>query len=666
MDLKLHEAAPTAEERDAIDALLGPPASGWDGGARDPKRDTHVAFGGHEARGRRHLLLPALRASQDRVGWISEGALNYICARLTVAPADAWGVATFYALFSTTPRPRNVIHVCDDIACKCRGADALIPKIIDALGPEHHAPNGSRVEVGDVAWVRSPCLGMCDQAPAMLVQQFGAAPREELIGDLRLELLSEGVLGPAEKSVLGPASTNDDATPVSSAARNDAMARSLTSGSRQRAPRAGGRAPYVAVHGEVEKSMLLRRVGRVDPTSIDAYRASQGYAALARALDIGPEAVIAEVTTSKLMGRGGAAFPTGRKWDAVAKQLARPHYLVCNADESEPGTFKDRILMEEDPFALVESMTIAGVATGCEHGYLYIRGEYPLALERMANALQQARSHGLLGQNIMGRGVHFDIELRRGAGAYICGEETALFNSIEGLRGEPRNKPPFPVQVGLFGKPTVVNNVETLINVPHILLMGGAEYAKIGTEQSTGPRLFCVSGCVQKPGLYEAPFGITAKDLLQMAGGTLPGRTLVTVLLGGAAGVFIRPDELEMRLTFEDTRAAKATLGSGVFLVIDDSVDLPDILLRIAAFFRDESCGQCVPCRVGTVRQEESLHRIQSAKARGGVTGEIALLHEVGAAMKDASICGLGQTAYSAIESAIHRLGIYDGGGARA
>ena len=640
MDLRLHEAAPTAEERQAIDALLGPPTSGWDGGTRDPVRDTHVAFGGHEARGRRHLLLPALRAAQDRVGWISEGALNYICTRLTVPPADAWGVATFYALFSTSPRPRNVLHLCDDIACKCRGADALIPKIVEALGPEHHAPTGDRVEVGEVAWVRSPCLGLCDRAPAMLVQQFGSSPREELIGNLQLELLEESVLGAA-------GALQDTGGGEFSASRPTG--------------RAGERSPYAAVHGDVEHSMLLRRVGRVDPTSLDAYRAARGYAALARALDIGPEAVIAEISTSRLMGRGGAAFPTGRKWDAVAKQLARPHYLVCNADESEPGTFKDRILMEEDPFALVESMTIAGFATGCEHGYLYIRGEYPLALERMQSALAQARSHGLLGRNIMGRGVDFEIELRRGAGAYICGEETALFNSIEGLRGEPRNKPPFPVQAGLFGKPTVVNNVETLVNVPHILLMGGAEYAKIGTEQSTGPRLFCVSGCVQKPGLYEAPFGISAKDLLEMAGGTLPGRTLVTVLLGGAAGVFIRPDELDMRLTFEDTRAAKATLGSGVFLVIDDSVDLPDVLLRIAAFFRDESCGQCVPCRVGTVRQEEALHRIQNGRARGGVRGEIALLDDVGAAMRDASICGLGQTAYSAIESAIHRLGLYNG-----
>jgi NADH-quinone oxidoreductase subunit F len=413
----------------------------------------------------------------------------------------------------------------------------------------------------------------------------------------------------------------------------------------------------VGIHGSPDNALLLKRVGKVDPTSLEAYRKSGGYEALRRAIDMGPAKVIAEVSASKLLGRGGAAFPTGRKWDAVAKQSATPHYLVCNADESEPGTFKDRILMEEDPFALVESMTIAGIATGCEKGFLYIRGEYPLANERVRNAIAQARQAGMLGDDVMRQGIRFDIEIRRGAGAYICGEETALFNSLEGMRGEPRNKPPFPVQSGLFGKPTVVNNVETLVNVPHIVLMGSAAFAKIGTEQSTGTRLFCVSGNVAKPGLYEAPFGITAKQLLDMAGGVAGGTKLKTILLGGAAGVFIRPDELDMSLTFEGTRAAKATLGSGVFLVFDENVDLDAMLLRIAAFFRDESCGQCVPCRVGTVRQEEALHRIGARKMRGGIKGEIALLDEVGMAMKDASICGLGQTAYSAIESAIHRLG---------
>ena len=612
MDLKLLDAEPTAEERHAVDALLGEPKSGWDGGVRDAARDAYVAFGGHAARAQRHLLIPALRAVQSRMGWISEGALNYVCVRLNVPPADAWGVVTFYALFSTSPRPRKVLHVCDDIACKCYGADEAIKELERSSGPEYHPPMGDHVNVGEFAWVRSPCLGMCDQAPAALMQDFGVAPHDELLGRFK---------------------------------------------------HGSPRLPYAPIHGSHEQAILLKRVGRVDPTSLKAYQAAGGYTSLVRALDLGPDKVIAEVAASKLLGRGGAAFPTGRKWDAVAKQPAKPHYLICNADESEPGTFKDRVLMEEDPFALVESMTIAGFATGCELGYLYIRGEYPLAFTRLEHAIAETRRAGLLGDDILGRGVRFDIELRRGAGAYICGEETALFNSIEGYRGEPRNKPPFPVQSGLFGKPTVVNNVETLVNVPHILLMGGAEFAKIGTEQSTGTRLFCVSGCVAKPGLYEAPFGITAKELLAMAGGVWRGRKLQTVLLGGAAGVFIRPDELELKLTFEDTRAAKATLGSGVFMVFDDTIDLQDILKRIASFFRDESCGQCVPCRVGTVRQEEALHRIAAKKSRGGVQGEIALLDEVGMAMKDASICGLGQTAYSAIESAIHRLGVYNGAG---
>jgi NADH-quinone oxidoreductase subunit F len=371
--------------------------------------------------------------------------------------------------------------------------------------------------------------------------------------------------------------------------------------------------------------------------------------------------VIAEVTASKLMGRGGAAFPTGRKWDAVSKQPVFPHFLVCNADESEPGTFKDRVLLNGDPFAVVESMTIAGFATGCEQGFLYLRGEYPLSHKRMQYAIDRARERGYLGENVLGAGVRFDIEIRKGAGAYICGEETAIFNSIEGFRGEPRNKPPFPVQVGLFGRPTVVNNVETLANVPLIMAEGGAAFARIGTEQSTGTRLFCLSGHVERPGTYELPFGATLGELLELAGGVRKGHTLQTILLGGAAGQFVRPDELNIKLSFEGVREAKATLGSGVVMVFDETADLKDMLLRIAAFFRDESCGQCVPCRVGTVRQEEALVRLVSGQTRGGVHTEEALLDEVGVAMRDASICGLGQTAYAAVESAIKRLGVFAG-----
>jgi NADH-quinone oxidoreductase subunit F len=572
----------------------------------------------------RHLLLPALHAVQDRVGHISAGAMNYICQRLVVPPADAYGVASFYAMFALKPRAPKVVHVCDDIACRTRGAEAICQGLERQLGPA-----GER---SDVTWLRSPCLGLCEHAPAALVESAGVRHDAFDLAPASLDALlkaAAGLDGDA-RVVRGAAS---QATPVISAPQTAA-------------PRDPG-------------LRLLRRIGVISPESLDDYRAHGGYAALRRALAIGPERVLREVTDSKLVGRGGAAFPTGRKWEAVARSPVRPHYLVCNADESEPGTFKDRVLMEEDPFAIVEAMTIAGIATGCERGYLYIRGEYPLAMARMQNAIDQARARGLLGDDVMGEGAQFDIELRRGAGAYICGEETALFNSIEGLRGEPRNKPPFPVQAGLFHKPTVVNNVETLANVLDVIQEGGPAFSAIGTEVSTGTKLFCLSGCVTRPGLYEAPFGITLRGLIDLAGGVRGGRPLQAVLLGGAAGVFVTPDELDMPLTFEGARAAGATLGSGVIMLFDDTVDLRAILVRIAEFFRDESCGQCVPCRVGTIRQEEALHRLAAAPSGNGIAAEVALIDDVAQVMRDASICGLGQTAASAVQSALRKFPLF-------
>jgi NADH-quinone oxidoreductase subunit F len=365
------------------------------------------------------------------------------------------------------------------------------------------------------------------------------------------------------------------------------------------------------------------------------------------------------VKASRLLGRGGAAFPTGTKWELVAQQPRRPHHFVCNADESEPGTFKDRVVMEGDPFAVVEALTIAGFATGSERGFVYLRGEYPHALEALSNAVEVACMRGFLGPDVMGAGFAFDVEIRRGAGAYVCGEETALFNSIEGRRGEPRNKPPFPVTHGLFGKPTGINNVETLVNVPEILRIGGAAYAELGTPESTGTRLFCLSGDVERPGVYEVPCGTVLGDVLTLAGGVHGGKALKAVLLGGAAGGFVGPDDLDVPLSFEGARAAGVTLGSGVVMVFDEDADLVDTVLRIAAFFRDESCGQCVPCRVGTVRQEEALHRLASGRTIGSREDELALLGQIEQVMRDASICGLGQTAASAVRSAISRLGVF-------
>jgi NADH-quinone oxidoreductase subunit F len=588
-------AVATADERDAVDRTIG---------ALAPER---------------HLLLPVLHAVQQRAGWISEGGLNYVCERLQVPPAEAYGVASFYEMFSLTHRPPTVVHVCDDIACRTAGAEALCRQLEGRLGPAGEPADGGRA-----TWVRSPCLGQCERAPAALYQCSGEGRADRTLTSATLDAIVAG---------LSDAGQVADPRPVAP---------------QTVAPRAPG-------------LRLLRRVGLVDPESLDDYRAHGGYAALRRALDIGPERVLREVADSRLAGRGGAAFPTGRKWEAVARAPVRPHYVVCNADESEPGTFKDRVLMEQDPFALIEAMTIAGFATGSERGYLYIRGEYPLAASRLTLAISQARTRGLLGTAVMGSGLRFDIELRRGAGAYICGEETALFNSIEGLRGEPRNKPPFPVQSGLFGKPTLINNVETLANVLDVVLGGGPEFAGVGTPGSTGTKLFCVSGCVTVPGLYEAPFGVTLRDVIAMAGGVAGGRRLQAILLGGAAGVFVTPDETDMPLTFEGTRAAGAMLGSAVVMLFDDTIDMRDIVLRVARFFHHESCGQCVPCRIGTIRQEEALERLAASAPLGSVETELALIDEVGQAMRDASICGLGQTASSAVQSAIRKLGLFAG-----
>ncbi|MFE7894946.1 NADH-ubiquinone oxidoreductase-F iron-sulfur binding region domain-containing protein [Streptomyces sp. NPDC057412] len=606
MDLHFGDSKPTDDERAAVDALLGPPESSWEGADRSDA-DLRWARGGRAARDRRDLLLPGLHALNDRIGWISEGALDYLCRRLTVPPAEAYGVATFYALFSVRPRPATVLHVCTDLACAAAGAGGLCAGIEGRLGP------GSGVSVQ-----RSPCLGLCERAPAALAVKAG---------------------DPVRTAVSAPA-TVEDAVLAASAPDS--------------APAEPPAAMAVPQAGDPSLT-LLRRVGVVDPSSLDDYRVHGGYTALRQAFELGPAGVIREVTDSGLVGRGGAAFPTGRKWQATASQPDHPHYLVCNADESEPGTFKDRVLMEGDPYALVEAMTIAGYATGAHRGYLYLRGEYPRALRRLEHAIAQARARGFLGDDVLGQGYAFDIEIRRGAGAYICGEESALFNSIEGYRGEPRSKPPFPVEKGLFGKPTVENNVETLVNVLPILTMGAPAYAAVGTARSTGPKLYCVSGGVDRPGVYELPFGATLGELLRLAG-VRDG--LRAVLLGGAAGGFVRADEMDIPLTFEGTREAGTTLGSGVVLAFDGTVPLPRLLLRIAEFFRDESCGQCVPCRVGTVRQEEALHRI-AERTGAAAADDIALLREVGRAMRDASICGLGQTAWNAVESAIDRLGAY-------
>jgi NADH-quinone oxidoreductase subunit F len=638
VDLRLGAAiAATDAEREAVASVLGPPESGWDGGQRQ-EADGHVAFGGRAARQRRHLLIPVLHAVQERIGWISPGALDHVCERLTVPPAEAYGVASFYALFRTTPAPGTVVHVCDDIACQAAGAEELCERMHRRFGAEG---SESPLNGTGVTWQRSPCLGQCERGSAALIQRAGANPARTALAPADPEviwtLLSQG-------GFAAPSTPQRGETPLSPPSPGEPV------------QNAGPRASVGDRAGD-NRARLLRRVGQVDPASLDSYRAAGGYEMLRRAVGYGPQGVLREVKEAKLLGRGGAAFPTAIKWEAVAANPVRPHYVVCNADESEPGTFKDRVLLEQDPYALVEALTVMGYACGAEQGYIYVRGEYPLAEARLRHAVDAARARGFLGADVMGEGLSFDIEVRRGAGAYIAGEETALINSLEGKRAEPRNKPPFPAQSGLFGKPTAVNNVETLLCVLEILRIGGPAFAALGTERSTGTRLFCLSGCVERPGLYEHEFGVTLREVIDAAGGVRDGRPLRAVLLGGAAGSFVSAEALEVPLTFEGVREIGATLGSGVVLVLDDQADIGALLNRITRFFRDESCGQCVPCRVGTVRQEELVARLVRGTPLGSVSQELTLLEDIIAVTKDASICGLGQTAVVAVQSAV-KLGL--------
>jgi NADH-quinone oxidoreductase subunit F len=598
MDIRNLLEVPTDVERGAVDDLLGPPESGWEGG-HFTGLDGHVAYGGHAARARRNLLLPALHAVQDAVGSVSKGALGYISERLTVPPAEAYGVATFYALIGTVSRAPTLIHVCDDIVCTRYGADELKGSLEQDLGP-------AGATVSGISWAPSPCLGQCDRAPAALIHTAGSGYRN-----------------------VAPAGAG-----------------SLTS-------LGFDELPTGLIHQEKDGLRLLRRIGDVDPESLDSYRSSGGYTGLEGAIAMGRDDLIAALDVSGLRGRGGAAFPIGIKWRGVAEARGEVKYVIANGDESEPGTFKDRILMEGDPFAVIEAMTIAGFATGATKGFAYVRGEYPVAERRLRNAINQARVAGLLGPDVVGAGFEFEIEVRRGAGAYICGEETALFASIEGQRGEPRQKPPFPTDKGVFGKPTSVNNIETLVAVLVVLEMGAAEFAAIGTERSTGPKLFCISGDVTRPGLYEVPFGTTLRQLIKLAGGVSDNAGVGAVLVGGAAGSFVDSGTLDMELTFEGATAAHTGLGSGAVIVFDDTTEFGPVLRRIAQFFRDESCGQCVPCRIGTVRQEESLARIAAGTPLGGVSEERQRLDDLALVMTDASICGLGQTAASAVQSAL-------------
>ena len=398
-------------------------------------------------------------------------------------------------------------------------------------------------------------------------------------------------------------------------------------------------------------TFLLKNIDNPNSSDIKEYIKSGGYEGLKKALSMKPEDVIDEVKKSGLRGRGGAGFPTGMKWDFASRDKNFPKYLLCNADEGEPGTFKDRPILEKDPHLLIEGMAISAYALKVEKGYIYLRAEYPAAKEILEIAIGQAYKDGVLGENIMGKGFHFDLTVHRGAGAYICGEETALIDSIEGKRGQPRLKPPFPVNVGAWGMPTIVNNVETLSNLPLIMNIGAKEYSKIGNPDCPGPKLFCVSGFVEKPGVYELPMGTTLREIIyDHCGGIKGGGNLKAVIPGGISTPVLPPEKIDCQMDFVNLPKSGSMLGSGAVMVFDESVCLVKVSQRAMYFFEHESCGKCTPCREGTGWLRNILERIESGTGR---SGDIELLLEVASNISGKTFCPLGDGAAGMVLSFI-------------
>jgi NADH:ubiquinone oxidoreductase subunit F (NADH-binding)/(2Fe-2S) ferredoxin/NAD-dependent dihydropyrimidine dehydrogenase PreA subunit len=404
-----------------------------------------------------------------------------------------------------------------------------------------------------------------------------------------------------------------------------------------------------------QRLIVLRNRGRIDPEKVEEYIAFDGYEALAKALtEMAPEDIIKEITDSGLRGRGGAGFPTGRKWAAGRAAKGSPKYLICNGDEGDPGAFMDRSVLEADPHAVLEGMIIGAKAVGAEKGFIYIRHEYPLALKRMAIAIDQAKENGLLGEDILGTGFAFDLEIVQGAGAFVSGEETALIASVEGRIGMPRQRPPYPANKGLWGKPTVINNVETWATVPNIVLRGAKWFSGLGTKTSKGTKIFSLVGKINNTGLVEVPMGITLRNIVYGIGGGIPGgRDFKAVQIGGPSGGCLPAKLLDLPVDYESLTEAGAMMGSGGMIVMDDQTCMVDIAKYFLNFLRDESCGRCVSCREGTQRMWEIVKKITEGK---GTEEDLAVLEEVAQACKDASLCALGQTAANPVLSTLRHF----------
>jgi len=552
---------------------------------------------------KRSALLPALHLAQEQEGYLSTEAIEYVASLMELTPAQVHDTATYYTMFRTKPQGKTHIEVCTNLSCALRGADELIASTCRKLGVRE----GETTPDGKFVVTRVECLAACGGAPA--VQVNGEWLEQATGADLDRVLAGETVYRPFDW------------------------------------PRSQG------------EMVLLRNAWKKDSASLQVYEQGGGYANLKKHLSMAPEEIVGIVKESTLRGRGGAGFPTGLKWTFLPKDNPKPRYLCLNADESEPGTFKDRLLIENDPHQVLESCIVSSHAIRAKTCYIYIRGEFHQGIRTLEKAVAEAYAAGYLGKDILGTGVDVDIVIHGGAGAYECGEETALLESLEGKRGQPRMKPPFPATQGLYGCPTIVNNVETIACVPLILERGAEWFAAYGTEKNGGPKLYCVSGHVNRPGTYEAPMGrITLRQLIYdpaLGGGIPGGRKLRAVVPGGSSTPVLTADEIDVAMDFDAVAKAGSMLGSAATIVMDDTVCMVWMAERLTYFYKHESCGKCSPCREGTGWMLRILQRIEAGK---GAEKDLQVLWNVTESIGGKTLCPFGDAAIAPPQSTLKKF----------
>ncbi|MGH9715977.1 MAG: NADH-quinone oxidoreductase subunit NuoF [Candidatus Acidiferrales bacterium] len=549
---------------------------------------------------KRSALIPMMMYGQDRFGYLSDELLDEIAKRLDLNILEVTETLAYYSMLRRKPAGRHHIQVCTNISCMLRGGNELYQHVQKRLGigDKEVSPSGT------FSLEEVECIGACTGAPALQVNYDFHENLDPDKVDALFEQLQDGKRPAPE--------------PVTSGALHERL--------------------------PAEVPVISKRFGIRDSRKIDVYMQHEGYQAIEKALkQMTPAQIIDEMKKSNLRGRGGAGFPTGMKWSFVPKDSPKPKYLLCNADESEPGTCKDRPLMEMDPHQMIEGMVIAGRAIDSHRGYIYVRGEYRYIIEILDPAIKEAYDHGYLGKNILGTGFDFDLSTHTGAGAYECGEESALMESLEGKRGYPRIKPPFPAVVGLYGCPTVINNAETLSTVPAIIRMGGDAYAALGTPKNGGTRLYSISGHVNRPGIYELPLGFPLRRLIEeVAGGVWHGKKLKAVIPGGSSCPLLSADEIDVAMDYDSVAKIGSMLGSGGTVVLDEDTCMVDVARRIMHFYAHESCGWCIPCREGTAWLRKMLDRFHEG---AGTQEDIPLIDELSKNMLGRTFCALGDAA---------------------